>query len=97
MSMAQKIDDVREVLGDLNVDLACFVETWLQEHVLVGDQIVAAAGYNLIGRARCVGQHGGVCAYVRKTIRYQVLENLLDASFEVLWLTLRPPRLPRML
>jgi hypothetical protein len=56
------------------VDLCCFVETWLQEHI--PDQIVAAAGYNLIRRDRCVGQHGGVCAYVRKTIKYQVLENL---------------------
>ncbi len=42
-----------------------------------------------------LNQSGGVCAYVRKTIKYHVLENLFDASFEVLWLTLRPSRLPR--
>ena len=72
MSMAPKIDEIREVLGNSNVDLGCFVETWLQEHI--PDQIVAAAGYNLIRRDRCVGQHGGVCAYVRKTIKYQVLK-----------------------
>ena len=79
MSIAPKIDEIREVLSNLNVDLGCFVETWLQEHI--PDQIVAAAGYNLIRRDRCVGQHGGVCAYMRKTIKYHVLENLFDASF----------------
>ena len=71
------------MLNNLNV------ETWLQEHI--PDQTVSAAGYNLIRRDRCVGQHGGVCAYIRKTIRYQVLENLLDGRFELL----SPPRLPR--
>ena len=93
MSIAPKIDEIREVLGNLNVDLGCFVETWLQKHI--PDQIVAAAGYNLIRRDRCVGQHGGVCAYVRKTIKYHVLENLFNVSFKVLWLTLRPSWLPR--
>ena len=93
MSLAPKIDEVREVLNSFNVDLGCFVETWLQEYIT--DQIVSAAGYDLIRRDRCVGQHGGVCAYIRKTIKYQVLENLSDVRFEVLWLTLRPARLPR--
>ena len=93
MSIAPKIDEIRVVLNNLNVDVGCFVETWLQEHI--SDQTVSAAGYNLIRRDRCVGQHGGVCAYVRKIIKYQVLENLFDARFEVLWLTLRASRLPR--
>ena len=53
MSIAPKIDEVREVLKNLNVDLGCFVETSLQEHV--PDQIVSAAGYNKIRRDRCVG------------------------------------------
>ena len=70
MSIAPKIDEVREVLKERNVDLGCFVETWLQEHI--PDQIVSTAGYNLIRRDRCVGQHDGVCAYIRKAIRYQV-------------------------
>ena len=67
MSIAPKIDEIREVLKELNVDLGCFVETWLQEHI--PDQIVSAAGYYLIRRDRCTGQHGGVCFYIRKTIR----------------------------
>ena len=91
--IAPKIDEIRVVLNNLNVDLGCFVETWVQEHIT--DQTVSAAGYNLIRRDRCVGQHGGVCAYIRKIIKYQVLENLFDAKFEVLWLTLRPPGLSR--
>ena len=81
MSIALKIE-VREVLKNLNVDIGCLVETWLQEHI--PDQTVSAAGYNLIRRDKCVGQHGGVCAYIQKTIRYQVLENLFDTRFEVL-------------
>ena len=93
MSIAPKINEIQVVLNNLNVDLGCFVETWLQEHI--PNQTVSAAGYKLIRRDRCVGQHGGVCAYIWKIIKYQVLENLFDTRFEVLWLTLRPPRLPR--
>ena len=52
MSIAPKIE-VREVLKNLNVDIGCFVKTWLQEHI--PDQTVSAAGYNLIRRDRCVG------------------------------------------
>ena len=69
MSIAPKIDEVREVLKNLNVDLGCFVETGLREYI--PDQIVSAVGYKLIRRDRCVGQHGGVYAYIRKTVRYQ--------------------------
>lgn len=66
MSLTPKIDEVRIVLNDLNIDLGCIVESWLQEHI--HDNIVAISGYNLVRRDRIGGQHGGICIYVRKSI-----------------------------
>lgn len=93
MSLTPKIDEVRIVLNDLNIDLGCIVESWLQEHI--HDNIVAISGYNLVRRDRIGGQHGGICIYVRKSITYTVLENLSNLDFEVIWLLLKPSRLPR--
>ena len=61
MSIAPRIDEIRLVLNNLNVDLGFFVETCFQEHI--PDLSVSAAGYNLIRRDRCVGRRGGICAY----------------------------------
>ena len=41
--------------------------------------------------------HGGVCMYVKETIPFSILDNLNDENglLEVLWVKLRPTRLPR--
>lgn len=56
-----KIDEIREIPCNSNVDLGCFVETWIQENL--SDQTVAVIEYNLIRRDRYVGQHAwwGMC------------------------------------
>ena len=36
-----------------------------------------------------------ICVYVRRTIKYKVLQNLFNTNFEAIWLVLNPPRLPR--
>ena len=63
MPIAPRTDKVREVLNSFTIDLGCFVETWLQDHI--PDQIISAAAYNLIRRGRHVEQHGGDSAYIR--------------------------------
>ena len=39
--------------------------------------------------------HGGVCTYIKKGLKYTVLEDLHDDKIEAIWLQLRPSRLPR--
>ena len=59
MSLAPKIDEVREVVQQENYDLVCLVETWLQDHI--HDNVVHVPEYNLIRRDRRERIHGGVC------------------------------------
>jgi hypothetical protein len=66
MSLAPKIDEVRDVIYRGNYDFVSFVETWQQGHI--HDNVVDIQGYNLIRRDRCERQHGGVCIYIKDTI-----------------------------
>ena len=95
MSLAPKIDEVNSVVINANVDVVCITETWLQSHN--PDSVVAINGFNLIRRDRKEAIHGGVCMYIKASIPYTILGDLEDenGSFEVLWIKLRPTRLPR--
>ena len=95
MSLAPKIDEVNSVVSNANVDVVCITETWLQSHI--SDSVVAINGYNLIRRDRRDARHGGVCMYIKSSIPFTVLEDPEDekCSFEVLWIKMRPTRLPR--
>ncbi|EDO47366.1 predicted protein [Nematostella vectensis] len=81
MSLAPKIDEVREAISNANLDLACITETWLRNHI--HNNVIAVSGYNLVRRDRTKDQHGGVCIFIKDSIKYQVLEDLMDDEFEV--------------
>ena len=57
--------------------------------------VIAIDDYHVIRRDRQEGQHGGVCIYIKNSIIFSVLEELSVTQFEVLWINLRPNRLPR--
>ena len=92
MSLSPKIDEVRLVIKKTGVDIAVFTETWLK-HV-IPDSVVHIPGYNIIRKDRVERTHGGVCVYVQNQIKVEILSNLISPSFEVLWLKLRPRKLP---
>ena len=75
-----------------NISL-CISETWLREHI--HDNVVDVFGYNLTRQDRTEGQHGGVCIYIKNSIQFQILNDLMDSDFEVIWAQIRPTRLPR--
>ena len=60
MSLAPKIDELRDVTTHANIDLICITETWLQNHI--HDNVVSISGYNVIRRDRFDCQHG-VCVF----------------------------------
>ncbi|XP_028516134.1 uncharacterized protein LOC114575459, partial [Exaiptasia diaphana] len=76
MSLSPKIDEVRDVVLHADFDLVCITETWLRDHI--PENIVAIHGYNLIRRDRINDLHGGVCVYVKDTIKYQVVRDLMN-------------------
>lgn len=70
MSLAPKIDELREVSKQIDVDLICITESWLQNHI--HDNVVEISGYNIVRRDRYQGEHGGVCVYVKNFIKYDI-------------------------
>ena len=93
MSLSPKIDEVREVIRCGNYEFVSLVETWLQSHI--HDNVINIQGYNLIRRDRVEGIHGGVCVYIKDSMAFTVLDELYNSSFEILWINIRPNRLPR--
>ena len=93
MSLVPKIDEVQEVVRSGNYQFISLVETWLQNHI--HDHVIDIEGYNLIRRDRINGQHGGVCMYIKNSIRFELLETISNEQFEVLWINLNLSRLPR--
>ena len=93
MSLAPKIDEVRHSVLQTDVDLACFTETWLTD--FVHDNVIQIPGYNVVRRDRLIGQHGGVCLYVKESIPFEILSQYHNDQFEILWVKARPHKLPR--
>ena len=93
MSLAPKIDEVRQSVLQTDVDLACFTETWLTD--FVHDNVIQIPGYNVVRRDRLIGQHGGVCLYVKESIPFEILSQYHNDQFEVLWVRARPHKFPR--
>ena len=93
MSLVPKIDEIRVVTNSINPDFISITETWLQGHV--HSNVVELNGYDLVRKDRQSGVHGGICMYIKNNIKYSVLDTLSNSSFEVLWIRMRPTRLPR--
>ena len=48
-----------------------------------------------IRRDRKESEHGGVCVYIKNTIKFTVLDDLEDPSFEALWIQISPTLLSK--
>ena len=79
-SLSPKIDEVRVMISNANLDFTCITKTWLKDHI--NDHTVSVSGYNIIRRDRKVIDHGGVCMYVRESIGFETLSDLMDENFE---------------
>ena len=93
MSLAPKIDEIRDTVHYANFDFICITETWFKDHI--DNNVISISGYNVARPDRCKAEHGGVCIYIKDSIQFKVLEDLKNNQFEVPWSQLRPSRLPR--
>lgn len=80
MSLAPKIDELRHVVQNANLDCICITESWLRSSI--HDNVVTLEGFNIIRRDRVESEHGGVCMYIKDTINFTVLAELQEPSFE---------------
>ena len=63
MSLAPKIDEIRETVHYANFDFVCITETWLKDHI--DNNVISISGYNVVRHDRCKAEHGGVCIYIK--------------------------------
>ena len=84
MSLLPKFDEVREAITDANYDLAFLTETWLRDRQ--SSNAFSISGYNFFRRDRSKDLHGGVCIYIKDSIKYEVLDDLSDERLEAIWI-----------
>jgi hypothetical protein len=94
MSLVPKMCEVSEFILRNQIGLAFIAETWLKSSVV--DSIIDIPGYSVLRRDRSSDSHGGVCLYVKDNTKYKRLDDLSCCpDHEILWVQLRPNRLPR--
>lgn len=93
MSLVPKIDEVRHFVLDKDPDLVFITETWLKDQI--DSNQVDIPEYNMAYKNRYTSSHGGVCLYIKNSIQFNVLAEVQSPEFEVLWVKIRPNRLPR--
>ena len=89
MSLAPKIDEDHSIILDLKPNSGFITETWLR--VTIRGNHLHIPGYSFILRKCTTDIHGGIGLYIVESIRYRSLDHL----YELLWVWLRPKRLPR--
>ena len=92
MSLAPKINEIAFTIKQRDIDVALFAETWLKN--TIPDDPINITGYQLFRRDRQHQDHGGVCLYVKNSIQCSLLPELFSDVHEVIWVSLRPCRLP---
>jgi hypothetical protein len=84
MLLAPKIDEIAYTIKTVDADIALFTETWLRD--TVPDISINIKHYQLYRRDRVNRLHGGVCMYVKDSIRFsKILADLNHSHHEVLW------------
>ena len=83
----ERFAEVKDLALDKNHDILSFSETWF--NTSVSNASVHLEGYNIfrLDRTRKIG--GGVCIYVRSSLKVKVLKDLTrisDSGMHQLWL-----------
>ena len=86
-ALASKLDEIKGTKDDFGADV-------LTSNIPDGS--LTLSGFNIYRRYRQVGrQHGGIACYVRNTIPTKHWTEVNQPNLETLWLTIRPPKMPR--
>ena len=87
------MDELEAVSQINNADFICITETWLNSSI--PDSAVSLANYLIFRNDRLSSSGGGVCIYVNSKFSCKRLRTYEDQGIESLWMSIRPPRLPR--
>ena len=92
-SLQNKFDDMSVVADINNADLIAITETWFNENTPL--QLFSLSNYNLFFKSRKDRVGGGVALYGKQRLNCKQLPVQVPDGLEVLWIQMRPPKLPR--
>ena len=93
MSLVLKMSEVSEFILCNQVSLAFITETWLKSSVC--DSVIDIPGYSVLRKDCSSESHGGICFYLKGASYKRLNELSCCQDHEILWVKLRPKRLPR--
>ena len=89
------IDEIKLLIEEMNYDLLCVSETWLESNV--PDAYINIPGFNVY---RCeYGRGGGNCIFYRNDLKVTLLETNLDKveGVEDVWVSVQNRKLPSII
>ena len=89
--LTNKVEELEQVLALNRIDIAAVTESWLKSHK---EEISHLDLYRTFNKNRETGECGGVSVLIKNNIPCKVLQ-VDTGNHEIIWLTLRPPWLPR--
>ena len=92
-SLNNKYDEFSTVIQDLDVDIAGVSESWFNDDKPI--EHFDINNYELITKSRSHKRGGGVALYAREDLRPQRADISVPDNLEVVWVKVRPERLPR--
>ena len=94
-SCMRKIDEIAILLKEYKIDFACVTESWAGDEVPDSALRIDNFCFPPIRWNRHDRQGGGVVCYIHEDTAFEQLTDLSSDMFEVVWIKLRPHRLPR--
>lgn len=72
-SMLNKMSEIQLLVANESFDTVCVVETWLKPYI--PSTAVSLPGYNIFRHDRTYSRGGGICVYVRDSIKVKIVET----------------------
>ena len=96
--VCNKLDEISLLLNAKCPDIVVFTETWLDANI--PDSLIDMPHYFALRKDRKNKMGGGVMMYIRNGLQFRLLDNVFHDfnhcdHFEIMWVLVRPRRLPR--
>lgn len=92
-ALTNKTDELEGMLHFNDLDVAAITETWVSDSI--PEQCLQISNCNMWQKPRVGHKGGGVALYINKSIPVQALKVDIPGNLKVLWLLVKPNRLPR--
>ncbi|KAI8494026.1 hypothetical protein Bbelb_283730 [Branchiostoma belcheri] len=93
-SICNKKHELEATIDTYSTKIACITESWASTDV--PDHVLSLPGFQLFRKDRLCQKGGGLVTYISNVIPARRVQDLEVADLEVMWIEVRPLRLPRI-